>query len=112
MNTSKRLIEVADYQGADRREPVEPAQKKVSFDPTINLGHVLTFIGFMLTMSMGWSAMDKRLTVMETEQAAAKQASRELDARYRDTLAEMRSDMKEMRRSLEELARNSTGRSR
>lgn len=81
--------------------------KRVTWDPTINLGHLLTFAGFLLTIGTAWSGLDKRVSLAEAELAAAKQQQRELDTRYRETLNEMRSDMKEMRRTLEELARNS-----
>ncbi len=35
------------------------------FDFTINLGHVITFGGLIVTMSMGWAAFDGRLRAVE-----------------------------------------------
>lgn len=35
------------------------------FDLTINLGHVLTFGGLLVTMAIGWGAFDGRLTRVE-----------------------------------------------
>lgn len=35
------------------------------FDFTINLGHVITFGGLIITMSMGWAAFDGRLRAVE-----------------------------------------------
>lgn len=93
------------YTGPDRR--AQAPHRKVAFDPTVNLGHLITFAGFLLTIAVGWSELDKRVSLAEAELSAAKQQQRELDARYREMLSEMRSDMKEMRRALEDLARNS-----
>jgi regulator of protease activity HflC (stomatin/prohibitin superfamily) len=42
------------------------AQKgKVKFDATINLGHILTFLGFILAGFTAWTTLDKRVTVIE-----------------------------------------------
>ena len=43
-----------------------PTQKKgVKFDPTINLGHVLTFVALVLAGLGAWTALDKRVTILE-----------------------------------------------
>lgn len=38
---------------------------KPRFDPTINLGHIITFIGFLVTIFVGWTNLDKRVVVLE-----------------------------------------------
>lgn len=56
--------------------------KRPRFDPTINLGHLLTFAGFMAAGFGAWSTVDSRLVVLEENrktQAAIDQAQ---DARY------------------------------
>jgi len=35
------------------------------FDFTINLGHVITFGGLMVTMTIGWATFDGRLRAVE-----------------------------------------------
>lgn len=50
------------YEGPDRRE-----EKRFSFDPTINLGHLLTFIGFLATGFGAYATLDKRLSVQESK---------------------------------------------
>jgi hypothetical protein len=35
------------------------------FDFTINLGHVITFGGLLVTMTVGWSTFDGRLRAVE-----------------------------------------------
>jgi len=37
-----------DWDGQDRRSQPPAHDHKPRFDPTINLGHVLTFVGFMI----------------------------------------------------------------
>ncbi len=43
--------------GADKRG--------IKFDATINLGHILTFFGFMFSGFVAWSAIDTRVVVLE-----------------------------------------------
>jgi hypothetical protein len=44
----------------------EPAEKKgITFDASINLGHILTFFGFMFSGFVAWSAIDTRVVVLE-----------------------------------------------
>ena len=40
------------WDGQDRRTmpPPPPPNHGVKFDPTVNLGHILTFIGFMVAI--------------------------------------------------------------
>ena len=44
------------------------------FDGTINLGHILTFVGFMAAGFSAYSTLDKRISVEEVERAAIKDA--------------------------------------
>lgn len=55
------------WDGQNRRaEPQAPAQQHgVKFDKTINLGHILTFAGFMIAGVGAWTTLDKRVTVIE-----------------------------------------------
>lgn len=40
-------------------------KKGIRFDATINLGHILTFFGFMFSGFIAWSAIDSRVVVLE-----------------------------------------------
>ena len=81
-------------------------RKRVAFDPTINLGHVLTFVGFLVTGFSAYSALDKRVAVIELQAATVVERSREQDARIKDTLVEIKDDVKDMQRSLQDVNRN------
>ena len=54
-----------------------PADKKIKFDPTVNFGHLLTFVGFLVTGSMAYMTMNTRVAVLEE----ARIAQQKLDAR-------------------------------
>ncbi len=89
------------YQGANQR-------KRLNFDPTINLGHVLTFIGFLGAGFGAYSTLDKRLTIQEEKTSAADARQREQQASVKEALQEIRSDVKEVQRSVNDVNRNLT----
>lgn len=74
------------------------------FDPTINLGHILTFIGFLATGFGAYSHVDKRLSVVEVKAEIQAQKSSEYEARIKESLAEIKSDVKDVKRSVDGLA--------
>lgn len=43
----------------------EEIKHGIRFDPTINLGHVITFIGFIVAIFVSWTTLDKRVLVLE-----------------------------------------------
>jgi hypothetical protein len=89
---------------------VEHAQRRrVAFDPTINLGHVLTFVGFIVSGFTAYNALDKRVTVVESQAAAVVERSREQDGRLKETLREIKDDVKELQRSVNDVNRTLTG---
>ncbi len=83
----------------------DPPKKRLNYDPTINLGHILTFIGFMASGFVAYNNLDKRLSIQEqmTVQVAAQRA--EKDQVMKETLKEMQGDVKELSRSVNELGR-------
>lgn len=80
------------------------SHKRLTFDPTINAGHVLTFIGLLLAGLAAWGLMDKRVTLLE--QAA--QYQRERDATQDGAVAlkfqEVREGLKEVKDAVKDLA--------
>lgn len=62
--------------------PLDRPSKKPRFDPTINLGHILTFVGFLVAGFGAWATLDSRIVSLEENrktQAAIDQAQ---DRRY------------------------------
>jgi hypothetical protein len=74
------------------------------FDPTINLGHVLTFIGFIIAGFVAWSTLDKRLTVMEETRSYQRQTDSNQDQRALDGFLQMRETLARLDRQVERIA--------
>jgi hypothetical protein len=91
-----------DHPDADAK----PKRGRVIFDPTINLGHVLTFVGFMATGFTAYQTLEKRQTVQETRSAMTEERAREEGVRIKEAMSELRTEVKELRRGLEEMNRN------
>lgn len=47
-------------------EEEEKPRRVPIFDPTINLGHILTFVSFIIIGASIYSTLDKRVLVLET----------------------------------------------
>jgi hypothetical protein len=83
----------------------EPQRKRLSFDPTINLGHVLTGI-MMLGAGFGaYSTLDRRLAVQEEKTSAIVLRQQEQQAQVKDSLQEIKSDVKDVQRSVNDVNR-------
>lgn len=80
------------------------------FDPTINAGHILTFVATMVTVAVffvtGWNLLDKRVVVLE--QGAVYQAKRDdaQDMAIGEKLGDIKEAVKDVRRSVDDLRRD------
>ncbi len=81
------------------------SRKRFNFDPTINLGHVLTFIGFMLAGFAAYGNLDKRQTVVEVQNTAAIERSADQDKRIKESLQELKTDIKDVQRAVNDINR-------
>lgn len=70
----------------------------VKFDPTINLGHVLTFTGFLATGVIAYGALEKRVSLLEERTEATVRLADDRARDVKDTLREIKTDVKELRR--------------
>ena len=83
----------------------EHARKRFNFDPTVNLGHVLTFIGFILAGLAAYSNLDKRQTVVEVRNTAAIERSVDQDKQMKESLTELKTDIKDVQRAVNDINR-------
>jgi uncharacterized coiled-coil protein SlyX len=83
----------------------EPTPNRLTFDPTINAGHLLTFAGFLISGFVAYSTLDKRVTVVEQRTATAEQRIAEQDSRVNSTLAEIKRDVRDTSIAVNQLAR-------
>ena len=81
----------------------QPERKRLTFDPTINAGHILTFLGFILSMMVGWSVLDKRVVVLEEARKAQAQLDTHQDATQRASNDAVRESLKEIKDGIREL---------
>ena len=83
---------------------VAPGKRgKVVFDPTINLGHVLTFFGFIAAGSVAYFDLKEAQAVQSIR---VEMLAREIDAEKQRTgaaILEIKDDMKEVRRGVDQL---------
>jgi predicted transcriptional regulator len=82
-----------------------PSPSRLTFDPTINAGHLLTFAGFLVTGFVAYATLDKRITVVEQRTVAAEVRISEQDSRTNSTLAEIKRDVRDTSITVNQLAR-------
>lgn len=77
----------------------------VKFDPTVNLGHVLSAMAMLAAVIGSHVALDKRVVVLEEKAAVAVARSVEQQAEQKEAIREIRSDIKDVQRSLNDISR-------
>ena len=84
-------------------------RKRLNFDPTINAGHILTFIGMVVAVMVSYSLLDKRVGVLEERSNAAIIQAADKQAEQKESLREIKSDIKDLQRSVNEISRAVAG---
>lgn len=79
-------------------------ENKVRFDKTINLGHVLTVVSFLIVALMQWNVMDKRVVILEEFRQSQRERDSIQDGISKDKFQEVRDALTELRRSVEKVA--------
>ena len=78
---------------ADERQQRTPFK----FDNTINLGHLLTFAGFLITIMVTWSTLDKRVVVLEEQKKAQDMRDSTQDQITSDKLSSIKETLVEIK---------------
>jgi hypothetical protein len=84
--------------------PQTNERRLVKFDSTINLGHLLTFVGFVLTGFGAWSTIDRRLTVLEESRRVQAQIDANQDERLSQSMGQIKESLSDIRRNLEKVS--------
>ena len=84
-------------------------KKRLSFDPTINAGHILTFVSMVVGVMVSYSLLDKRVGVLEERSNSAIAQATERQTEQKDSLREIKSDIKDLQRSVNEISRAVAG---
>lgn len=85
---------------ADRPTEPERPTRGVRFDPTINLGHIITFVGFILSLVVTWSTLDKRVVVLEESRKAQELRDSGQDQRANDHLGAIKETLTEIKQNV------------
>ena len=78
-------------------------KKGIRFDPTVNFGHLLTFIGFLVTGSMAWMAMNTRVAVLEEARQMQSRIDAKQDAAIESNQKVVREDLNQINQKLDRL---------
>mgnify|MGYP003518366530 FL=1 len=81
----------------------------VKFDPTINLGHILTFASIVAAVMASYSLLDKRVGVLEERSNAAIVQATDRQTEQKESLREIKADIKDLQRSVNEISRAVAG---
>lgn len=73
------------------------------FDPTINLGHILTFVSFIIIGAGIYSSLDKRVLVLETSTSRQEMRDMNQDADRARISAETKDATVDIKRSIDRL---------
>ena len=88
-----------------------PEPKRLNFDPTINLGHLISLVAFLVAGLSVYGTVDKRLTVLEEKNLTMVEKDINQDKNFKDVMIEVKADLKELQRSVNDVNRTlfSTG---
>ena len=92
-------METQKYIGVERRERT----RSVRFDNTINLGHLLTFAGFLITIMASWTTLDKRVVVLEESRKAQAIMDGAQGLRSAEKFSGIRDTLGEIKRSVDKV---------
>lgn len=82
----------------------EGRRKRITFDPTINAGHILTSVIFVAGLFVGWTALDKRVVALEEGRKGQEQVDRHQDQMQGQNMMQIRESLSEIKRSVEKVS--------
>ncbi len=84
--------------------PTAAHANRPRFDPTINLGHIITFIGFIAAGMAAYNGIDKRLALLEQFRVMQVSRDAEQDAAVQAQSADIRASQRRIEDKLDRLA--------
>lgn len=76
--------------------------KRVSFEPIINLGHVISALAIVGSAWVAWANMDKRVLVLEEGAKLQQQIDRHQDELARMNMQQIREALVDIKRGVEQ----------
>lgn len=77
---------------------------RIRFDKTVNLGHIISIVAFLLMTLTQWNMMDKRITVLEEFRTVQRERDAAQDMNAKDRAQEVKDAINDLKRSIEKLA--------
>jgi hypothetical protein len=81
--------------------------RRVTFDMTINLGHIITLVSMLIAGVGMWMMMDKRVTILEVYSNTQRANDARQDSDLLDTKKIVRDDLKDIGQKLDRLIERS-----
>jgi uncharacterized coiled-coil protein SlyX len=78
-------------------------ENRFKFDPTINLGHIITFIGFIITCFTIYQSLDKRVAMLEENKKTQELKDQFQDAQNAVQTTHISSTLTEIKRSIDKM---------
>ena len=88
----------------DHDTTTPPHSTRPRFDPTINLGHILTFVGFLAAGMAAYNGIDKRLALLEQFRVMQVSRDADQDAAVQAQGADIRASQRRIEDKLDRLA--------
>lgn len=86
----------------------EHPRKRLMFDPTINAGHILTFVSLLAALVVGWNTLDKRVVVLEEAKAYRRERDQAQDNSITEKLGDIKETLREVKRGVDDLKQRGT----
>lgn len=77
--------------------------RRLTFDPTINAGHILTFLAMAITVFAAWTTLDKRVVVLEESRQYQRLRDDTQDNAVTQQLVEIKAALSEVKNGVNEL---------
>lgn len=82
-----------------------PPRKHLTWDPTINLGHVITFTMSLIAVIGAYYSLEKRISKQEDMAPFVAASREEKDRIVQTSMTSLATDMKDVKSSVEKLSR-------
>lgn len=76
---------------------------KIKFDATINLGHILTFLGFIATGIVMYQKVDTRIVILEESRKTQELRDTNQDKAMDNNMREIRDTVQDIKQSMERI---------
>lgn len=84
-------------------------RRRLNFDPTINAGHILTFLGMMFALFAGWTSLDKRVVTLERDSVHQQKIDTAQDATIKEKFDDIKTIVRDVQASINEIRRQGSG---